>query len=306
MKVLITGIAGFIGSHLMDRLVTKGHTVDGIDNLSTGNLKNMSDHRLYVGSVAQMNDLNFIFDRYCPDVVIHAAASYSDPTDWYNDIRTNVLGTANVVRKCLDCKVKRLIYFQTSLCYGTPQEQPITLTHPLNPKNSYAITKTAAERYIAMSGLDFISFRLANCCGPRNLSGPIPTFFKQLSEGKKCVITDTKRDFVYVDDLVDIVELAIEGKGSRGFYHISSGKEVSIREVFDTVRLAMAKLHNYTYEMKEMGKDDVSTILLDPSKTETDFGIIPKTPIYHIINEAVKWYIANGVRETFTHLKMEE
>ena len=302
MKILITGIAGFIGSHLMDRLVAKGHTVDGIDNLSTGSLKNMSNHPLYVGSVAQTNDLNFVFDRFQPDVVVHAAASYKDPMDWYNDIRTNVLGTANVVRKCLDCKVKRLIYFQTSLCYGTPQEQPITLTHPLNPKNSYAITKTAAERYIAMSGLDFISFRLANCYGPRNLSGPIPTFFKRITDGEKCIITNTRRDFVYIDDLIDIVLKAVDGVGEKGFYHVSSGTDFGIKEIFDVVNLFVGK--PCVYEVKEMGKDDVPTILLDPSKTTKDFGVIPNIKLNYGIRKAVEWYEQNGVGETFTHLNL--
>jgi len=305
MKILITGIAGFIGSHLADRLASKGYTIDGIDNLSTGSRKNIGGHNLYVGSVAVMNDLNFIFDRYCPDVVIHAAASYSEPTNWERDIKTNVLGTANVVRKCLDHKIKRLIYFQTSLCYGTPQEQPITLNHPLAPRNSYAITKTAAERYIAMSGLDFISFRLANCCGPRNRSGPIPTFFKRLSEGKKCVITDTKRDFVYIDDLVDIVELAVEGIGSKGYYHISTGKDIFISNLYDVIRKTM-NLPPQEVEIRERTSDDVPTILLDPSKTEIDFGITPKTKLDYGIQKAVEWYEQNGVSETFTHLNLSK
>src|SRR5207244_3821868 len=115
-----------------------------------------------------------------PEIVVHAAASYKDPENWKEDVLTNVLGTSNVVKESIKSHVKRVIYFQTSLCYGKPQTAPITLEHRVNPESSYAISKTAAEQYIALSGLDFISFRLANVYGPRNISGPLPTFFKRL------------------------------------------------------------------------------------------------------------------------------
>ena len=83
--------------------------------------------------------------------------------------------------------MERLLYFQTALCYGTqPIEQPITLDHPIRPDSSYAISKTAGEQYIELSGLDFVSFRLANAYGPRNISGPLPTFYHRLTEGKPC------------------------------------------------------------------------------------------------------------------------
>ena len=95
-----------------------------------------------------------------------------------------------------------------------PLEQPITLAHPIRPEgSSYAISKTAGEQYIALSGLDFVSFRLANAYGPRNLSGPLPTFFQRLTQGKPCFVMDTRRDFIFVDDLVDVVVKAIDGEG---------------------------------------------------------------------------------------------
>ncbi len=111
--------------------------------------------------------------------------------------------------------VKRLIYFQTALCYGLrPLEQPITLAHPILPEgSSYAISKTAGEHYIQLSGLDYISFRLANAYGPRNLSGPLPTFYHRLTTEQPCFVMDTRRDFIFVDDLVQVVLLALDGQG---------------------------------------------------------------------------------------------
>ena len=139
--------------------------------------------------------------------------------------RTNAVGTANVVRAAQAAGVSRLVYFQTALCYGLhPQEQPITLSHPLDPKDSsYAISKTAGEWYVRLSGLDWISFRLANVYGPRNLSGPLPTFFQRLTEGKPCFVMDTRRDFVFVEDLVEVAMKAVDGGGESGVYHVSSG-----------------------------------------------------------------------------------
>ena len=130
--------------------------------------------------------------------------------------------------------IKRIIYFQTALCYGLkPLEQPITLDHPILPRgSSYAISKTAGEDYIHLSGLDFVTFRLANAYGPRNISGPLPTFYKRLTSDLKCFVMDTRRDFIYIDDMVSCIMSAIDGKG-KGTYHISSGSDFSIQELFD-------------------------------------------------------------------------
>ena len=134
--------------------------------------------------------------------MVHAAAAYKDPDAWGADVLTNALGTVNVVKAAQATGVERLLYFQTALCYGTtPTEQPVTLDHPIRPDSSYGISKTAGELYIELSGLDFVSFRLANAYGPRNISGPLPTFYHRLTEGKGVFVMDTRRDFIYVDDL---------------------------------------------------------------------------------------------------------
>ncbi len=141
---------------------------------------------------------------------------------------------SNVVKATRAAGVERLIYFQTALCYGTrPLEQPITLDHPIRPDSSYAISKTAGEQYIELSGLDFVSFRLANAYGPRNISGPLPTFYSRLTDGKPCFVMDTRRDFIYIDDLVNVVmQAVIDGTGHR-HYHVSTGSDFSIKELFD-------------------------------------------------------------------------
>ena len=209
MKVLITGGAGFIGSHLADRLLAEGHEVLALDNYSTGRRDNLSERdglTIVEDTIADAGAVDRAFEGFGPDQVVHAAASYKDPDAWEEDVLTNALGTANVARATKAAGIERLIYFQTALCYGTqPIEQPITLAHPIRPDSSYAISKTAGEQYIELSGLDFVSLRLANAYGPRNVSGPLPTFFSRLSDGKGVFVMDTRRDFIYVADLIDVV-----------------------------------------------------------------------------------------------------
>lgn len=310
MRVLITGGCGFIGSHVAEHRVARGDDVLVIDNYETGRRDNLQrGDRLTIveGSITDSALMQKTFADFNPEVVLHAAASYKDPENYVGDADTNARGTAITVRCSKDAGVRRLIYLQTALCYGDPIEQPITLAHPIEPsKSSYAISKTAAEMYIALSGLDYISFRLANAYGPRNLSGPLPTFFHRLTTGKPCFVMDTRRDFIFVDDMVRIISLAIDGKGSRGAYHISTGKDFSIKELFDATLEALNIRLDKDVEVRPRNPDDVYTILLDPSKTLRDFGTIPSYPLKAGIRRTIEYYKKFGVTQTYTHLAQEE
>ncbi len=308
MRVLITGGAGFIGSHLADRLLARGDEVFVIDNYSTGRRDNLAFHpklTIEEGSIADRSVVDEAFERFQPQIVVHAAASYKDPDNWEEDAATNAQGSALVAKAAARVGVQRLIYFQTALCYGLkPQEQPITLNHPLIPYgSSYAISKTAGEGYVALSGVEFLSFRLANAYGPRNLSGPLPTFYQRLSTGKKCFAMKTRRDFVFVDDLIDVVEKAIDGMGTGGFYHISSGKDYSIKELFDATTAAMGITLDAPVEERERNPDDVFSILLDPSRTQIEFKWEVKTSLTAGVAAAISYYQEYGIEETYTHLR---
>lgn len=311
MKVLITGGAGFIGSHLADRLLARNDEVLVIDNYATGRRDNLKPHdnlTVVEGTIADAGLVNNTFDEFQPDVVGHAAASYKDPDDWEEDARTNVLGTAVVVNASERTNVKRLIYFQTALCYGLkPLEQPITLEHPIRPEgSSYAITKTGAEQYVALSKLDYISFRLANAYGPRNISGPVPAFYDRLTNGKPCFVMDTRRDFIYVDDLIDVVVKALDGRGRRGPYHVSSGRDYCIKELFDATTKAMGMTLREEVEVRSRAPDDPYTILLDPSRTNRDFDWKVRTKLETGVKAAIEYYKKYGIRQTFTHLRQAE
>ena len=315
MNILITGGAGFIGSHLTEALLAEGQTVLVIDNYSTGRRDNLCPHeRLTVveGTIADSALVDRIFDDFKPEIVVHAAASYKDPEAWFEDVMTNVAGTVNVVKASKRLKIGRLIYFQTSLCYGLhPLEQPITLTHPYYSGgyaggSSYAVSKTGGEQYIELGGFEFLSFRLANAYGPRNLSGPLPTFYHRLTTGKPCFVMDTRRDFIYIRDLIEVVQKAVHGTGTKGYYHISSGSDFSIKELFDATVKALGIKLEKDVEVRERGVDDVYTILLDPSKTNRAFQWRTTTSLEAGVRAAIEWYKVHGITQTYTHLKQGE
>jgi UDP-glucose 4-epimerase len=311
VKVLITGGAGFIGSHLADRLLDEDHEVLVIDNYATGRRDNLTDRNgleIVEDTIEDPDVVTEAFERFRPDFVVHAAAAYKDPEAWGADVLTNALGTVNVVKAAQATGVERLLYFQTALCYGTtPTEQPVTLDHPIRPDSSYGISKTAGELYIELSGIDFLSFRLANAYGPRNISGPLPTFYHRLTENKGVFVMDTRRDFIFVDDLVEVVMQAIvDGKG-HGHYHISSGSDFSIKELFDATIAALPEVQlDGDVEVKPRNPDDAYTILLDPSRVRQDFGWEPKVPLEEGVRRAIEYYREYGISQTYTHLKVGE
>lgn len=310
MKTLITGGLGQIGSHVAEMMLDRGDQVLVIDNLATGREEHLVHHenlKVVIGSVANRELVNQIFEDFKPDSVVHTAASYKDPHDWYNDSLTNSVGGSNIVQASVSHGVKRFIYFQTSLCYGLkPLEQPITLNHPKFPAStSYAITKTANEDFLEISGLNFVTFRLANVVGPRNVAGPLPIFYQRLKDGKQCFVTKSRRDFVFVKDLARVVLKACDGVG-LGAYHFSSGSDVAIEELYNAVVKAMNFSAYPKPVIKELGEDDVASILLDPSKTFKDFGEIEFTPIEETVAQAIEYFKEFGTLGEYTHLKLNE
>lgn len=309
MNILITGGSGFVGSHLADKLLARGDKVVVIDNFATGRRDNLKPHANLIvveGSIANAALVNQLMSTHKPEVVIHAAASYKDPDNWTEDAQTNVYGTVNVVKAAQASGCKRIIYFQTALCYGlNPIEQPIKLNHHIEPWNSsYAISKTAGEQYIQISGLDWVSFRLANAYGPRNISGPLPTFYHRLTSDKPCFVMDTRRDFIFIDDLAACVIKAVDGKGS-GPYHISSGSDFSIKELFDATINTLGIKLDKEVEVRPRNPDDAFTILLDPSKTQKDFEWKVTTALNEGVRKTIEYYKQYGIQETYTHLRQE-
>jgi UDP-glucose 4-epimerase len=310
MKILITGGLGQIGSHIAELLLERGDEVAVIDNLETGRKEHLPDQErltIHIETISNRDKVFEIVESFSPDVIIHTAASYKSPDDWYNDTLTNCVGGANIIEAAKHYNTGRFIYFQTALCYGQkPQEQPITLNHPRVPSgSSYAITKTTNEQFLELSGIEYVTFRLANVVGPRNVAGPLPIFYQRLKDGKKCFVTESRRDFVFVKDLAKVVLKACDGSG-QGTYHFSSGSDVSIIELYDAVVKAMNIAPYPDPDIRSLGEDDVFSILLDPSRTLDDFGPIDFTPIEQTVKEAIEYFKEHGTLGEYTHLNFKE
>lgn len=308
MKALITGGLGQIGSHVAEMLLHRGDDVLVIDNLATGKREHLSKHnRLTIveGTISDSSLVEKLFADFGPEVVLHAAASYKDPDDWEGDTLTNCVGGANIVNASARHNVGRFVYLQTSLCYGLhPQENPITLAHPRKPEgSSYAISKTANEQYLELSDLDFVTFRLANVVGPRNLAGPLPIFYNRLKAGKKCFVSPSRRDFVFVKDLAHHILMAFDGVGS-GAYHFSTGGDIAILELYQAMVEALGFEDFPEPDHISLGEDDVASILLDPSRTVQDFGDYRFAPLSQVVAEAVAYYDEHGTGGEITHLKI--
>lgn len=308
MKILITGGAGCLGSNLVERLLPKGIEICVIDNFATGKrevLPEVSGLRVVEGSISDELLVNRCFEEFGPTHVIHSAAAYKDPENWQEDIRTNVLGSAHIARACERQGVRRLIHFQTALCYGRPDMVPIPITHPARPFTSYGISKTAGEQFLMMNAaVNTVSLRLANICGPRLAIGPIPTFYKRLKAGQSCFCSDTVRDFLDMQDFLDLVELLLESSQS-GVFNVSTGVGHTIHQVF----LAVCKhleISPPDVPIVPAGADDVPSVVLDASYTKETLGWEARIDFESTIRRQLEWYDKYGVNDVYSHLKREE
>ena len=308
MRILITGGAGCLGSNIIDRYLPQGHQILIIDNFVTGkrgNLPSVDNLTVIEGSVADQQLVAAAFGDFKPEIVIHSAAAYKDPTDWISDAETNVLGTINVVQSAQKSGIARLINFQTALCYGRPTIVPIPIDHSLAPFTSYGISKVAGEEYVMASGLTYVSLRLANISGPRLAVGPIPTFYKRLKEGKSCFCSDVIRDFLDIEDFFSLMDKVIVPGAPGGVYNVSTGVGSTIEDVFNAVVDYLGITLDEPVPIVPVGKDDVSAVVLDPDITEKSFNWKAEIGFKETIHRILSWYDQHGVTDVYSHLSSQ-
>ena len=249
-RALVTGGAGFIGSHLVDRLISEGFEVNVLDDFSTGCLENIKDYlncprfHLIRGDVRRRGVVREALRDV--DYVFHLAAIASVPLSMRkpklaNEV--NVSGTLNLLLESLRFNVKRFIFTSSCAVYGEPTYMPIDEEHPTNPVSPYAASKLSAEHYCRAFqkayGLETVILRLFNVYGPRQerslYGGVIAKFIDALKSGKVPIIFgdgEQTRDFVYVDDVVDALILASRRSECAGMtFNIGSGIETSINQI---------------------------------------------------------------------------
>ena len=306
MRVLITGGAGCLGSNLTERYLDAGYDVLVIDNHATSDSAVFAGghSRLEVveGSVADAGLVSTCFERFMPTHVLHAAAAYKDPDDWREDVATNVTGTVNVVDAARAVGVARFVYFQTVLCYGRPDSVPIRTSAPLRPATSYGISKVAGEQYVMLSGLRWVSLRIANVVAPRLSIGPIPTFYKRLKTGQSCFCSRTVRDFLDIEDFMSAMDILVDEKGPEGVFHLSTGTGHTIREVFETVARYLDAMPAEPVREVPPGADDVAEVVLDATDTERRLGWKARVGFEESLQRMLRWYDEHGVNNVYSHL----
>jgi UDP-glucose 4-epimerase len=305
VKIAITGGAGCLGSNLIEHWLPRGHEILVIDNFATGKrevVPPVQGLRVIEGDVAEAGLLERAFREFKPEVAVHAAASYKDPQDWAGDARTNAGGSIAVARAAEAAGVRRVINFQTALCYGRPERIPVPVDHCLAPFTSYGISKTAGEAYLLLASVPVMSLRIANVTGPRLAIGPIPTFYKRLQAGQKCFCSDAVRDFLDMADFTAFMDRALDAGAPSGVYNVSSGEGHSIKEVFDEVAAYLDRRPAEPVPVVPVGADDVATMVLDPSRTAKDFKWKANVGFRETLRRQLDWYRAHGVSEIHSHL----
>ncbi|GAA5346580.1 UDP-glucose 4-epimerase [Planifilum fimeticola] len=249
MKVMVTGGAGFIGSHIVDRLIDLGHEVIILDNLSTGKKAFIHPEASFYQTDLRDRRIGEILEAERPEAVIHQAAQIDVPTsvkDPLFDAETNILGTLRLLEACRRSGVRKIVYASSAAVYGEPAFLPIDEEHPVDPLSNYGISKYTPESYLKvykqLYGLDYTILRYANVYGirqdPRGEGGVIAIFLDRvLREEALTIFGDGKqtRDFVYVGDIADANIRALH-RGSGMIFNLGTGVPTSLEEL---VRILM-------------------------------------------------------------------
>ncbi len=300
-SVLVTGGAGFIGSHLASKLVSEGMRVVVIDDLSTGFRDYIHPEVLFYEQSILSSDLESLFRENCFDYVFHLAAQKSVPKsikDPFADAQTNIMGSIRLLDCCSEYQVKKVIYSSTGgAIYGNAKNLPVTEKTPASPLSAYAISKATIEEYLRFyyqyRGLPYLSLRYSNVYGPRQdyrgEGGVIAIFMKQLLMGEEINIYgdgEQTRDFVFVQDIVDS-NLKALSSNYIGEVNISSACEISINQLVEKMSLVLGKRNKVNYLPPIPG--DVYRSCLDNTLAEEKLGWKVKIGIESGLERTKEW-----------------
>jgi UDP-glucose 4-epimerase len=304
VKILVTGGAGFIGSHVVDAYITAGHEVAVLDSLATGREENVNPAaRLYRADVRELAQVQQAIGDFRPDVVNHHAAQSEVPksvADPGNDAQVNVVGGLNVLRAAVDQSVRKLIFSSSGgALYGEPDMVPNDEDHPIRPLSPYGTSKYAFEQYLATFqrtfGLNYTTLRYANIYGARQdffaeEGRVVAIFASRMIEGKPLTIDwdgNQSRDMLHVGD-VAMANLAALEKGDGGTFHISTGVPVTVNDLFRKLAL----LTEYKLEPRRgpQRKGDVYRIALDNTRAKEQLGWEPRILLEEGLRLTVEYF----------------
>ncbi|TLS37471.1 NAD-dependent epimerase/dehydratase family protein [Pseudalkalibacillus caeni] len=299
MKILVTGGAGFIGSHVVDTLKGKGYRVVVLDNLSTGRKQNISTEVPFYNTDIKQPSLESIFKAEKPDIVIHQAAQVSVKKSVENpmlDCEENVLATINILKCCRRYHVRKVIFASSAAVYGIPQSLPIEENHALRPISFYGLSKRTSEEYIQLFhrhyGLNYSILRYSNVYGERqNLhgeAGVVTLFLNNIASQKGLTIygdgTQT-RDFINVKDVAQANVLAVDN-GDNQIFNISSNISTTINDLKNELMKHRGEETPILY--KEPRPGDIEHSCLSNKKAIAQLSWFPQYTLSRGLEELVK------------------
>jgi nucleoside-diphosphate-sugar epimerase len=311
-KYIVTGGAGFIGSHVVEELLKLGESVKVIDNLVTGKLENIApfmDKITFIeGSITDLALLEKEFEG--ADFIIHLAALPSVPRSLKKPALAdnyNINGTVCVFEAARKKKIK-VIYATSSSVYGIPKTLPNVETQPVNPISFYALQKQTCEKYAALFhelyGCDFVGLRLFNVFGPRQdpnseYAAVIPKFIKLMKQGKKPVILgdgETSRDFTYVKNVVSGFLLACKASNTGGkIYNIATGSRITLNQIVSMINNEFGTNIAPEHENERIG--DIKHSFANVEKAKTEIGYIPLFSFESGLKETIKSVVEDMAQE---------
>lgn len=302
MKILVTGGAGFIGSHVVDAFLGAGHKVAIVDDLSTGKQANLNPAATFYNVDIRTPGLKDVFAKERPDAISHQAAkanvreSMEKPL-LYADV--NVLGSLNVLEMCRAYGVKKIIYASTGgATYGEPQYLPVDESHPINPLDPYGASKHHVEHYIHLYWLNYkipyTILRYPNVYGPRQdplgEAGVVAIFTGKMMKGEMAVINGTgekERDFVYVGDVARANLCALQ-HDAVGIYNVGSGRGTNINTIFNELKRATGYKGEAIHGPDKLG--EVQKIYLNAARARQDLEWEPAVSLRDGLQKTVDWF----------------
>ncbi len=305
MMILVTGGAGFIGSHVVDAYLHAGHEVAVIDDLSRGSKMNLNPRaRFYLGDIQDRNLVEHVFSQERPELVNHHAAQMDvrrGVREPLFDARVNILGSLTLLEAALAHGARRFVYASTAgAAYGEPEHLPVQEDHPIHPVTPYGISKHTVEHYLYtfshLYGLSYVVLRYGNVYGPRQSpqgeAGVFAVFAQQMLAAVQPVIYgdgSKVRDYVYIDDVVR-ANLAVLERGTGEIFNIGTGVATTDYDVFCLVRDLLGKKGlESLYASKRLG--EIDKISLNISKARELLGWVPEVAL------------GDGARRTVEHFR---
>ncbi|WP_276353600.1 NAD-dependent epimerase/dehydratase family protein [Cohnella caldifontis] len=302
MKILVTGGAGFIASNIVDRLVTEGHEVAVVDNLSTGSMKNLnSDAMFFKGDIRDFSFLKEVFAEFRPDIVNHHAAQMDVRVSTREprlDAEINILGSINLILLSVQYTIQKFVYISTGgAVYGEPLYLPVREDHPINPLSQYGISKHTVEHYLYLYSLNYnlqyAVLRYPNVYGPRQNphgeAGVIAIFGSKMLMGEQPVIFgdgQQTRDYVYISDIVEANMKAMFQK-ALGIYNIGSGIGTSVLQLHKIISYILKQNRQPIFGERRIG--EIQNICLDANRANEDLEWSPKISIQEGIELTMHW-----------------